>query len=371
MAIRESEVELALNMVSLGGLQDQGVRRVRKRQDAGDRREASHDTLAGQFVRTMLGTLSDLAATTAIAQDISDADINVLRSDVLNACVIPTTNGPKIIIFSGLIRAFMFMLEFGKLIDVINHHRNKLMEVCRLEAGDLESTGYQAFTLLGHYAIWGTPLPRAYPTIGKSERSGLILDLSKVLWFLVMHELAHTKLGHLDSMPAGIGDGHVLPALALDEGQNGLKLREFEADEYIIESLAPSVRNTLLSWVLLPLQMFCSLERLLTNYRSTHPMAINRLNHLRSKAEGTGDDRFAAVVEDIVIKQIEAQRAYMESTRNMAFHSSYDTAWDALFRLQQYAAYARGLDTPETASGTGERGGVWDALTDHFGNDDD
>lgn len=263
------------------------------------------------------------------------------------------------------------MLEFGELLNDVDRHRGKLTEVCGLEEGYLESTGYLAFTLLGHYAIWGTALPRAYPAIGREQRGRLVLDLSKVLWFLVMHELGHIDLGHLDSFPTGVTDRHVLPAVALDEGQNELKLREFEADEYIIESLDPSVRGTFLSWALLPLQMFCSLERLLTNYRDTHPMAINRLNYLKTKAESIGDQALTTMVEDVLVRQIQAQDAYASSKRNMAFHTSYEIAREALFKLQQYAAYSRAKDISAAFSGAGKHAEVWDAMTDHFWSEDD
>lgn len=366
MPIRASEVERALDRVSLSGLQDRGLARVRAARDAGDDREASYDTRAVQFVRAMLGTLTEAAASAAIEQEIRDADINVVRSDILNACAISTENGPKIILFSGLIRALMFMLEYRDLCHLIDLRKDELSKVCRLEAGQLEATTYQAFTLLGHYAIWGSPLPRAYPAIGRPERSDLVFDLSKVLWFLVMHELAHVKLGHLDSMPAGVENEHVLPALALDERQTGLKIREFEADEYIIGSLAPPVRHMFLSWALLPLEMFCSLERIISNYRNTHPMAINRLNHLKSKAVEVGDVAFSAIVENIVAAQAAAQQAYNESTQNFAFHSSHDLARDALFQMQQYAAYARIRTSADPTSDAGKYAGVWDLLTEHL-----
>lgn len=99
----------------------------------------------------MVGTLSGLAATPAVAHRIESANIGVLRSDILNACVVPAWDGPKIIIFSGLIKAFNFMLEFGELLSDVDRHRGKLAEVCGLEKRYLESTNCLIFTLLSTY----------------------------------------------------------------------------------------------------------------------------------------------------------------------------------------------------------------------------
>jgi hypothetical protein len=84
-----------------------------------------------------------------------------------------------------------------------------------------------------------------------------------------------------------------------------------------------------------------------------------------------GDDVYAAMVEDAVARQIEAQQAYMMSTQNAAFHSSYETAQNALFKLQQYAAYLGRLDVMEAPGDAEKHAEVWDAMMDHFGSNDD
>lgn len=45
MTIREVDVALALNMASLGRLQEERVFRIRKKHEAGNRREASDDSV--------------------------------------------------------------------------------------------------------------------------------------------------------------------------------------------------------------------------------------------------------------------------------------------------------------------------------------
>jgi hypothetical protein len=367
--LRDPEVAFAISLATLGGLQNRTLSKTFLFPQPRETKPPSQDQRAEAIVRSMLRTLSDLSASPEIERDIAEAKINVLRLDVINACAVPSVDRPKIVLFSGLIRAFMFMIEFNQLTSTIVHHKAEVLAAAAIDEGELNGTGYQAFTLLGHFAMWQTPLPRPWPSISRNLRGALILELAKVLWFVVVHELAHIKLGHLESLPEADAACPILPALALDEGASGLKLREFEADEHIIASLSPAARPMFLSWALLPLEMFASLERLMSNYRDTHPMAINRLNHLKARAKAMGVD-FVETVDAMLDRQVLAQEAYRASSQNHAFHTSYEMAANALRRMQSYAAFARSLDADEAETRGSRHADVWDALTDHFGDAD-
>lgn len=83
------------------------------------------------------------------------------------------------------------------------------------------------------------------------------------------------------------------------------------------------------------------------------------------------DKTSVTVVSEIVDRQIEAERAHMSSKRNMYMHSSYETAQDALTKLQSYARYAAFFEGPELEAGNIERAKAWDLLWDHLGPDDE
>lgn len=371
MPITTHELLASLDAVSLGGLQDLGIERVRHRIREGNSPIGSHDDRAKDFVIAMLNQLTNVAAVPDFSDITHGLDLNVIRADIINACVIPSPDGPKIVIFTGFLKVLMFMLEFSNIVERIRGNQSKVIKATNLRERELEQTGYQAFTHIAHFAIWGTPLPRPYPQLTKAQRASNWMELTKNIWFIVAHELAHIRLGHISRVPNNNSGPAAYPSLALDEGANTLKLHEFEADKYIIETLSPQVGATILSWPLLILATFSSLERLLSNHKNSHPMAINRLNALKEVAMTLSDKTSVTVVSEIVDRQIEAERAHMSSKRNMYMHSSYETAQDALTKLQSYARYAAFFEGPELEAGNIERAKAWDLLWDHLGPDDE
>ena len=74
----------------------------------------------------------------------------------------------------------MFMLEFSNIVERIRGNQSKVIKATNLRERELEQTGYQAFTHIAHFAIWGTPLPRPYPQLTKAQRASNWMELTKI-----------------------------------------------------------------------------------------------------------------------------------------------------------------------------------------------
>lgn len=364
MTISKIEVLKAFDQCSLGEFPDQNITRARKNFIAGDAREASLDKLGIAFVRGLLSTVTKNALNPDFTLQIENTEIIVLRSDIINACALPSSDGGRIVIFSGLIKSLIYMIELEYLITPIAQNIQLLCDTCGVDDNEIHYLGYQAFTLLGHYSLWGTALPRANPKMNGIERETAVLPLAKAISFIVTHEFAHIKLGHLDGQTKSNQSRKVLPALALDENLSDLKNMEFEADDYLIGCLTPSVQQTFLSWTVQPLMMISSLERLQSNYEDTHPMAINRLNNLKTRAKAIGQN--TDEIDEIVERQKQAQLASRSSNRNRAFFNSYETAITALKQLRDYRDFAISQNSKIEHKTLSEPTRMWDGIIEHF-----
>ena len=313
------------------------------------------------FIRGLLSTLTKNALREDICTAIDHTEIIVLASDIMNACAIPSANGGRIMIFSGLIKSLVYMIELGELISPIAQNEDMLARTCDVEVREIRQLGYQAFALLGHYATWKTALPRPHPKMSRSERQAAVLSLAQTIWFLVAHEYAHITLGHIEDEAELSG---VLPALAMDEALTDTKLMEFEADEYLIQCLRPDVLPTFLSWTTKPLMMFSSLERLLASDQASHPMAINRLNAMRdhAKALGYDDENIASIVDG----QMGAQFAFEDAPPNRAFAFSYEMGIEALLKLQEYREFAVSQGSVRRRTSLEVQNNIWDGIMVHF-----
>ena len=117
MPITTHELLASLDAVSLGGLQDLGIERVRHRIREGNSPIGSHDDRAKDFVIAMLNQLTNVAAVPDFSDITHGLDLNVIRADIINACAIPSPDGPKIVIFTGFLKVLMFMLEFSNIVE--------------------------------------------------------------------------------------------------------------------------------------------------------------------------------------------------------------------------------------------------------------
>lgn len=143
---------------------------------------------------------------------------------------------------------------------------------------------------------------------------------------------------------------------------------EFEADEFLIHCLRPDVLPTFLSWTTMPLMMLSSLERLFASNPTSHPMAINRLNAMRdhAKALGYDDGNIASIVEG----QMEARIAFEDASRDRAFAISFETATEALCKLQAYREFAVSKGVVRRRMSSEVQDSIWDGIIAHFWDGD-
>lgn len=320
------------------------------------------------FVRGLLSTLTRNALREEVCAALDNTEITVLQADIMNACAMPTSEGGRIVIFSGLIKSLIYMIELGLLITPIAQNEDMLSETFGVEVRKIRQLGYQAFALLGHYATRKTVLPRPNPKISRLEKQAAILSLAQTIWFLVAHEYAHIKLGHIDDEEEAVGFSRMLPALAVDEDLTDTKLMEFEADEYLIHCLRPEIQPTFLSWTSQPLMMFSSLERLLASNQDSHPMAINRLNAMKAHAKALGQDE--ATIAAIIGDQMRAQTAFQNTPLNRAFAHSHEMGREALQALREYRDFAISQGCVRERASMDIQDNIWDGILVHFWSGD-
>ncbi len=92
------------------------------------------------------------------------------------------------------------------------------------------------------------------------------------LTFLLLHELGHIQLGHLEGSEARMSHYDMAFAQQLSDYQ----LQEAEADEFALDSLRDEAQILGPYWMAQALAFFVTLELLSGHVDSAHPLAINR-----------------------------------------------------------------------------------------------
>jgi hypothetical protein len=146
--------------------------------------------------------------------------------------------------------------------------------------------------------------------LGLKARKNVKMGYLGAVLFILMHEVGHIHLGHLDAV-LGYSE-RPIRSLAIDEPIGDAQSNEFEADAFAYTSLRDEVRQDIISSVLFFLGPFAFLEAFAFPDGDSHPLAVNRAAHLGRLMDAGTDaaSQVARIIESQVagIQQLAARR---------------------------------------------------------------
>jgi hypothetical protein len=364
MDIKQSELLLALGCIEVHALhsaQKEMIETVRTLiHDQGASGAVNPD--ATKLVKAFLTGLTRIATSERANELLSAQRVAVVGSDLCNACAVGVDDGNVVFVFQGLLKAVLFVLEFSDIVHALDSSVKSGAAPVIVMQADLAGIVSDAYAGLYYYISSAEPLNRPGEGLPASEKAGLMIRFSRVLWFLLMHEIGHIQLGHLGSSILG-GKSHP-PALVCSEDLNVSKLQEFEADLYVCETLKESEQYALLSYVLAPLDMFASFERNLGPPKDTHPMAVNRLQNILSARRSFLDSASIAAAEEMIMRDHLSIDPIRMIQRNYAPRATREEAPVAIRQLQ--TLYAALPLADEATAEELDRAKLWDYTVGYF-----
>lgn len=216
--------------------------------------------------------------------------VYLVHSEICNATAVKL-NGrePAVILFTGLLRALIYFMEVRHVVGVIAGELKAPSPRIEISRNELSILSFRAMMLLCHSVATRSRLVRVGGFLPDKSKSSLALIFARAFWFLLMHEIGHVRLNHFDCRTGSDAAGP--QALAVGEDINDRKLQEFEADGYYLSTLTKGSLHYSLNYVLDILTIFSFLENHLRSSSASHPMAINRLEHILGRY-GKPEDTF-------------------------------------------------------------------------------
>lgn len=323
------------------------------------------DPDGAKLIKAFVVGLSRVATRQHANELLANQHVEVVRTDLCNAYVTQIDDDSVIFVFRGLIKAIMFVLEFGDIVASLDA-RLKTGQQCPYSPDELHVLVYEAYSSLYHYEASGEPLPRAGGILRPGEKRSLLIRFSRVIWFVLMHEIGHVQLGHL--CPGTVKSSLPGPQLVVSENLNSDKLQEFEADLFLCETLADSEQYAVLSYVLAPLDLLASLERNLREGSETHPSAVNRLQHILTVRYSLLDDASRDLAAEVVSRNVATLKFQSGKGSASRVQVTLQQSRDALRKLKEfYEDVAEIADDP--SEGDIRDAALWDFALSYFWHD--
>jgi len=266
----------------------------------------------------------------------ADIRLILIDSDLCNACAVSIPGeDAAVVIHTGLIRAIMFHLELTELGYQLHTRLETDGRLPMIEGGLADNFAtliFGASCALDHYASSGVPLPRPGAALSQASKERLFLLFVRSVWFAVVHEIGHIRLGHLRLDAAGLSFS--APALAVAEDMNTDKALEFAADRYVADTLRGRERAVASEYLVPPLDMFTALELRLGGTANTHPVALNRLSAMIDAVADRLDDRVLAIARSSLDLRIDRHKRSMTASTDRVAADVPPIAISALQQIQ-------------------------------------
>jgi hypothetical protein len=144
-----------------------------------------------------------------------------------------------------------------------------------------------SFILIARYYQFGEPLP-CFVDLLHGNRDKLVrLSMESAVLFLLVHELGHHTLGHIDA-------DEVRPVIShsiLEEDITAYKKKELEADWFVYQSLRSNAKKTFQNMIVMGLNFHSLFEGVLSLSNIEHPLTLNRVYHARQSMEEGAYDK--------------------------------------------------------------------------------
>lgn len=141
-----------------------------------------------------------------------------------------------------------------------------------------------ACTALLRYRFYrfAEPLPEFYQTLSPEALGNCRVSVPGALTFLLLHELGHIELGHLERDEVRMSHYD----MAFEQRLSDYQLQEAEADEFALDALQDKAQVLGPYWMSQALAFFVTLE-LISGYEDAdHPLAINRHHRAERRRHG-------------------------------------------------------------------------------------
>lgn len=130
------------------------------------------------------------------------------------------------------------------------------------------------FLLQVHFYRYGLPLPNLRAILSEKQIADAKVSINGAITFILLHELAHIKLGHLETFP---DKDFSRPTYVVPENMDAYKYQEQEADIYAMNCIKDEAKVIGTYWQQHAMSFFMSLELVSGGTLGIeHPMAINR-----------------------------------------------------------------------------------------------
>lgn len=231
-----------------------------------------------------------------ILETISAAELYCVDAPLCHAFARPDFERNQIIIFDGLLEAIKFYANLIKLIDLFNLSADSPQ--CQVEAEDLTTA---AFALLIDFIETGRELPQIEEVLPAPHRQDAHLGYLASVIFLICHEAAHIRLGHLK---ASYHSERALAKVKIEEDLNEDKKLELEADEYAYTAIRKDLRDLFMASVISFFAPFSFAETFCSGQIVSHPLAVNRLSRLAELVVLDKDLEARNAVSEIIESEI-------------------------------------------------------------------
>jgi hypothetical protein len=259
-----------------------------------------HDVVGAAAVRAFLDAAS-ICWTDEFRARLGAIRLEVLTPDLFHACATRDEAGPKVIIYRGFLKALAFFLELIETDVAVERRLRWRFWAYRSRAMRKRADLFTKLPLIFYAAGRSDVLPRPNAALGRDHRAELFHKFAVCLSFIVMHELGHIELGHLAK--GGEGPKMTPPLLIASEQLDDQKLREFEADSFVVNGLAPDWNFFARGQCASVLGFLTFIEGRIEEPSASHPMSINRLHHALNDlmpGRGASAPSYANVLDRVV-----------------------------------------------------------------------
>lgn len=215
-----------------------------------------------------------------------------------------------ILVHVGLLQLLRYYTDMQLVLDLLKDE-NAEIDI----AGEATQIGLAA-SLAGH-AILVAALGSGYqlislnPLLGEVAKQRSNYGYGAAAMFLVLHELGHHTLGHLN---AGYKSERMAMETRIPESIDPIQQMELEADAFALQCFVPEFRAPVISSVMFAFGPFAFLETFCGPMDRHHPLTVNRLAALSAGLSFSGEPELQQAIHSIVDAHV-ARFMRLESDR--------------------------------------------------------
>ena len=265
---------------------------------------------SSRFLRSLVDKSAEFLTDAARA---ALTEVELYGADFWYANALPTLEPRRrIIVFDGLQQLFVFYADIIRVLDALQIHRpNATAEIGNETMLEVDAFSLSAFSILSD-SLTNLRQPIViHDMLGPKARAEVMSAYQLGMTFVLLHELGHIELGHVNLSTVRSERAHI--GLAISEELDAFQRDELAADAYAFGLLPPRLRGEYLPSVMFLLGGFAFLESIAERRSTRHPLAANRLHALLELSEMNPNDR--QMVRNWIDDQIESWRRF-ESSRS-------------------------------------------------------